>query len=278
MNASLPVHWLSSVCLVVSVSVTGCGPSFPGNGASEQEMREAESPERRMFAVMSRYYCEHKRWPKTLEELEAFEESIEATHLDTGEFQNPTLESPRAVVLTLGYDNSIGVRRKVSFIAPPRCDEDKRDGEISIAAGRIRFEVPSGFSLMGGQEVKKRWRAPPFPDAAWRDPSGVLIAIRFGDVEVAPAELESLEPSLAEAYESSVPALVWKRKGPRVSEDTVMLEHAFESDSSTGRLVNFVISTSFEGKLLAITLIGKIEDAERVEGLAQQVENSLRLQ
>jgi len=269
---------LSIAALLISLAMTGCGASTAGVGTLDEGAREADTPEKRMFSVMTRYYCEHKRWPKTLEDVEAYHESVLETPLDTKEFRNPTLESSRAVVLTLSYDNAIGVRRKISFIAPPRCDDEKVDGEISIAAGRIRFEVPSGFSLMGTKAVKDRWRSPPFPDAAWRDESGVLIAIRFGDVDVAPAELESLEPSLAEAYESSVPSLAWVRKGPRKIDEKVILEHAFESDSSTGRLVNFVVSTSFDGKLLAITLIGRVEDSKRLELMAEQVENSLRLE
>jgi hypothetical protein len=230
-----------------------------------------------MFSVMSRYYCEHKGWPRTLDDVRAFAESVDDSSIDTDKFKNSTLESSRAVVLTLSYDNSVGTRRKVSFIAPPRCDDDKVDGEISIAAGRIRFEVPTGFALMSGEAIRGRWKAPPFPDAVWRDESGVLIAIRFGDVEVTSAELQTLAPSLTEAYEASVPSLAWMRHGPRVIEDRTILEHEFESDSSTGRLINFVISTSFDEKLLAITLISRAEDTARVEDMATQVENSLRI-
>ena len=259
------------VLCVVLVIVTGCGTSSVGPEG------ESESSEKHMFSVMSRYYCEHKRWPKTMDEVEAFAESVDESSIETGQFQNPTLESSRAVVLTLAYDNNLGARRKVSFIAPPRCDDEKVDGEISIAAGRIRFEVPTGFTLMSVEAIKGRWKTPPFPDAVWRDESGVLIAIRFGDVEVTSAELQTLEPSLTEAYEGSVPSLTWIRHGPRMIADRTILEHEFESDSSTGRLTNFVISTSFDDKLLAITLIGRAEDAARVEEMATHVESSLRI-
>ncbi len=262
---------------VVLVITMGCGASSVGPEGAGESTRKPESSEKRMFSVMSRYYCEHKRWPKTLDEVEAFAESVDESSIETGKFQNPTLESSRAVVLTLGYDNNLGTRRKVSFIAPPRCDDEKVDGEISIAAGRIRFEVPTGFVLMSGEAIKERWKAPPFPDAVWRDESGVLIAIRFGDVEVTPAELQPLEPSLTEAYEGSVPSLTWLRHGTRLVADRIVLEHEFESDSSIGRLVNFVISTSFDGKLLAITLIGRADEVARVEEMATHVESSLRI-
>jgi hypothetical protein len=130
---------------------------------------------------------------------------------------------------------------------------------------------------MSADAVKARWKAPPFPDAVWSDENGVLIAIRFGDVEVTSEELEALAPSLTEAYEGSVPSLKWVRQGPRTIDDRTVLEHEFESDSSTGRLVNFVISISFDEKLLAITLISRAEDAARVGDIATQVESSLRI-
>lgn len=263
--------------LAALVIISGCGASSVTPVGEGEPVQGVESSEKRMFSVMSRYYCEHKRWPKTLEEVQAFAESVEDGRFALEEFQKPSLTSSRAVVLTLGYDTELGARRKVSFIAPPRCDEEKIDGEISIAAGRIRFEVPPGFTLMTSEAVKGRWKAPPFPDAVWRDEDGLLIAIRFGDVEVTSAELEELAPSLAEAYEGSVPSLKWVRQGPRVIDDRTVLEHEFESDSSNGRLVNFVISTSFDDKLLAVTLISRAEDAERVEKVATQVENSLRI-
>jgi hypothetical protein len=263
--------------LVALVIITGCGGSSVAPEGEGESVRGAQSSEKRMFSVMSRYYCEHKRWPKTLDEVTDFAESVEEEGLAINDFLNPRLTSSRAVVLTLGYDTELGARRKVSFIAPPRCDDEKVDGEISIAAGRIRFEVPTGFALMNAEAVKARWRASPFPDAVWRDEDGLLIAIRFGDVEVTSMELEALVPSLTEAYESSVPSLKWLRKGHRVIDSRAVLEHEFESDSSTGRLVNFVISTSFDDKLLAISLMSRVEDAERVEKVAAQVESSLRI-
>lgn len=272
------VRLVSHVLLIAPLVITtGCGASSVGPAGASESIRKPASAEKRMFSVMSRYYCEHKRWPKTLDEMGAFAESVDESPIDTGKFQNPTLESSRAVVLTLSYDNNLGARRKVSFIAPPHCDDEKVDGEISIAAGRIRFEVPTGFALMSGEAIKGRWKNPPFPDAVWRDDSGVLIAIRFGDVEVTSSELQTLAPSLTEAYEGSVPSLTWMRHSPRVIDDRTILEHEFESDSSTGRLINFVISTSFDEKLLAITLIGPAKDAARVEEMATQVESSLRI-
>lgn len=276
MNLLRSVSCLFFIVALVTMSGCGASSSVGPEGASES-IRKPESAEKRMFSVMSRYYCEHKRWPKTMDEAHAFSESVDEDSIDIRDFRNPTLESPRAVLLTLGYDNSSGTRRKVSFIVPPRCDDEKDDGEISIAAGRIRFEVPPGFTLMSGEAIKGRWKNPPFPDAVWRDDSGVLIAIRFGDVEVTSAELRTLAPSLTEAYEGSVPSLKWIRQGPRLIEDRTILEHEFESDSSTGRLVNFVISTLFDEKLLAITLISRAEDAGRVGEMATQVENSLRI-
>ena len=277
MELQIASRCVLAVCLLVSVVLTGCGVASSSGKRSEGDRQQPASPEQEMFSVMSRYYCEHKSWPATLEQLEAFDQSVNEAPIDIRTFKNPTLEASRAVVLTLGYDNELGVRRKISFIAPPRCDDEKTDGEISIAAGRIRFEVPTGFALMGGEAVKQRWRAAPFPDAAWRDERGILIAIRFGDVEVQPAELVSLDASLTEAYESSVPSLVWVRKGPREVEGRVLLEHAFESDSSTGKLVNFVVSTSFDGKLLAITMTGNSQDVDRVDAIVQKVETSLRI-
>jgi hypothetical protein len=175
----------------------------------------------------------------------------------------------------MNYRSVSGEERKVSFIAPPQCVGANSDGRVSIAAGRIRFDLPVGFRLMGGADVKARWKNPPYPDAGWKSEGDLIIAIRFGDIEVSEQELAGLSSELQRAYEGSVPGISWLKKEPMAVNGRTLLEHEFESDSSRGRVVSYVISSSFDQKLVAITVIGPVSKTAEVDDVARQIERTL---
>lgn len=266
------------VSLVFALVLSGCAMRR-APGGDQGAARGPESLEKRMFRVMSEYYCAHSAWPPQWDQFVEFagDQGGDTKVYDT--VKSPVIDSPRAIVLTLGYQREGGVRRKVTFIAPPSCskDENKDKQRVSIVGGRVGFVLPDGFSLMKGEPVKEYWKKPPRPDAAWQAANGVVIAIRFGDVSVQPEELLSFSDSITEAYDTSVPGLVWRQREPLTSHEPVLLRHEFESDSSRGRLLNFVISTSFDGRLLAITIVGVVEEAESIEQAAERLLGSLEV-
>ncbi len=269
------------VTLLTVTSLFGCSSTSPNpNGAGGDgglTVRKPELLEKQLFESMRDYYCDHKRWPESLDDVEAFEVARGANEGLFADFKKPHFESQRAIILTMNYENSVGVERKVSFIAPPQCEGGSSEGRVSIAAGRIRFALPSGFRLMGGADVKARWKNPPYPDAAWMGDSEILIAIRFGDVEVAEGELSGLSAELQEAYERSVPGLVWIKKEALAVKGRTLLEHEFESDSSRGRIASYVISAAFDRRLVAITVVGPADHRAEIDDVARSVEQTLSI-
>jgi hypothetical protein len=259
-------------------SLFGCSSTASGPGAGgESIVRQPEVLEKQLFESMRDYYCERKQWPESLDDVEAFEVARGADEKLFAEFRNPRFTSQRAIILTMNYENALGAERKVSFITPPQCDDGDSEERVSIAAGRIRFGLPSGFRLMGGADVKARWKNPPYPDAVWIGDSDILIAIRFGDVEVSEADLVGLSAELTEAYERSVPGLGWLKKEAIAVKGRTLLEHEFDSDSSRGRIVSYVISASFDRRLVAITVIGPAAQLAQVDEIARSVEQTLSI-
>lgn len=241
-------------------------------------VRPPEEFEEQAFKAMSSFYCEYKRWPENWQEFQEFVTSVGLGETVGADFPSASLESPRAIITTLDYQNMLGSPRKVSFIAPPQCEKAKDPEQVVMCGGRVTFRLPQGFSLMGGVAVKERWRAPPYPDAAWRGQSGgYIIAFRFGEVLVDRGAIADFKETLEAAYETSIPGLKWVQREVVEQNNLPLLLHEFESNSSRGRLATIVLSASFDGKLLSINVVGPVEGRSKVEELARLVTTSLRL-
>jgi|GEM_PF-1415970 len=268
------------VCISIA-TLFGCSSSVSTPPAEPAQsaliLRQPELVEKRLFSTVSDYYCEHKRWPASFADIEAFEERRGRPASELAEFRMPVISSQRAIVMTIKYQNALGVERTVSFIAPPRCDSGSDSSRVSIAAGRIKFSLLDGCELLSGKEIKRKWKAPPYPDVVWRGDDEILIAVRFGDVAVGKEEVRGLAPDIEAAYESSVPGLVWIQGDANHNGSVEGVVHEFESDSSRGRLVTRVFSTSFDGRLMAITVIGLATDRARVDEVAAAIDESLSI-
>jgi hypothetical protein len=146
---------------------------------------------------------------------------------------------------------------------------------VAIAGDGVVFTLPEGFSLLKGKEVKERWKAPPFPDAAWHRDDGVLVAVRFGDLDLSDEQVPDALQDMVEAYEAAVPSLVWRSKSAVSISGKAMLRHEFESTSSSGQLLNIVYSGSYDGRLFAVTITGPVTVAEELSDVARQTEETL---
>jgi hypothetical protein len=130
---------------------------------------------------------------------------------------------------------------------------------------------------MKGSQIVRHWRAPPYPDAAWTADDGTLVAVRFGDIELETSEIASFLQDVTEAYQASVPSLVWHSQDVKKLGSTTMLRHEFENISSRGKLLNVVLSGSFDHRLFAITVTGPVERVESIEQAAQSIESTLKV-
>jgi hypothetical protein len=242
-------------------------------------VRPAESVEQQAFQAMSAFYCSRKRWPLEWSEFAAEQSKVPGSSAWLHHFVRAKIEVSRAIVATVRYYDEAGGQKQVHFIAPPECGSSRSPQEISIAAGRVGFRLPAGFSSLGGREIKERWKNPPYPDTAWEDPvSGVVLAVRFGETAVEPSGLSELKPVLDEAYASSIPGIKLLVSGVRHGAGPDRLVHYFESDSSRGRLLTLSMGFSFDGKLLVLNVIGPVQARAAVEQVAVAVRADLTLQ
>jgi hypothetical protein len=271
---------------VGAVGVCGChspsnevAPSPPTPATVVQQTpRPPETSEQIAFREMSAFYCVHKRWPQSWSEFaDGFKELAWVK-----EFQQAELTTPRAIASLVRFRDASGAAKNVAFIAPPKCAPELSANDsrsVSIAAGRVSLMVPHGFLILKGSDIQTRWGRAPYPDVAWEDPiSRVVVALRFGEIDLAPQGLEDLKPELEAAYQESVPGLVWLSRAFRKDDGPVRLVHHFESDSSRGRLSTMAFTFSFDGKLLTLTVVGPAEQRAAVEQVAVAVRSTLRLQ
>ncbi len=252
--------------------VAGCArePASP--------VRPPEEFEKETFQAISTFYCEYKRWPNDWKEFKDFLDSIGKGDSLGEDYRGATLESPRAILVTLNYDTLLGSPSRVSFIAPPQCEPPANPKDTLMCGGRISLRLPPEFSVMGGVAVKERWRAPPYPDAAWRSKSGgYVVALRFWEVMVEPGAIEQFKETWEASYETSIPGLTWVVREVVEQDGRTFLAHEFESDTSRGRTVTVVVSTSFDGKLFSVNIAGPIEGRTQVEAYAREIMHSLKL-
>jgi hypothetical protein len=269
----LPRSFFSPISLILAVwAITLCGCS----STTPPEVRPPDIEERDLFQEMSAFYCKEQRWPATWDEFIAAEPNNERAALYTSSFLHAELSSPRAILLTLRYTNAQGGDRKVSFIAPPECGEAKSDGRVSIAAGRVSFRVPVEFQVLDAKAIKEKWKSGPYPDVAWRDSRGIFITVSFGEVPLTPAEMEGFKEELEEAYESSLPNLSWIDRRIEEVDGSPELVHEFLSESPNGLLVSYVISRSFDGRHLSLSIAGPGERQAEVERVGFHVRQTLR--
>jgi len=260
---------LSVLCL----ASVGCAPRG-GNS-----LRAPESSEERTFQFLSAFYCKEKRWPQSWEEFSVFARArAEGGQVLEG-FNRAQFSSQRAILLTLDYQDAKGAARRVSFIAPPQCGAFNDPSVVSMAAGRVLFKLPHGFSVLGGEAVQERWKRPPYPDAAWEDSiSTVVIALRFGEVPLPAGGIVALKDKLESSYQSSVTNLSWLVRKVKKQGAVDFLLHEYESDSVKGRLLTASITLPFDGKLLTLNVVGPVDQRQAIEAVAEELYASLRLE
>ncbi len=259
--------------MMVCMLVMGCA----GRGGSA--LRAPESNEERAFQFLSAFYCKEKRWPAGWDEFTTFALPRDGGGELIGSFSNVQLSSPRAILLTLDYNDSSGTSRRVSFIAPPQCSTNSDRSVVSMAAGRVWFKLPYGFAVLGGKEIEERWKRPPYPDAAWEDSiSGVVIAVRFGEVELPAGGMSAIKSKLEKSYEAAITNLSWRIRKIKMQGSTEFLLHEYESDSVKGRLLTASLTFGFDGKLLTINVVGPADQRHAVETVAEAVHASFRLE
>jgi hypothetical protein len=128
---------------------------------------------------------------------------------------------------------------------------------------------------MKGDQIRSRWKAPPYPDAAWASSDGAIVAVRFGEEGIKASEVAALGSDLAEAYKEAVPGLLWRSQELATAGASPVVISEFESDSSLGRIVNVVLSSSYDGRLFAITVTGAVAQADAVRELSAAIKDTL---
>ncbi len=265
---------------VLGFILVGCSASnnvSPENANEELSNAAPASIGQRLFESVQAFYCSFGAWPESWEELRAslgYDSEIDS------EFQMVRvveMHSPRAIVLQMAYEEHNGQIVKSLFIAPPSCsvkgESEASVGSVEMAGGRIRFVLPDGLAQLSTEQLREKWSKPPRPDSAWSSDQGVVLAIRFGELDIDRDSLDILLDTLGVAYEQAIPSIEWISRRHISSRDRLFLLHEFESDAESGRITTGVLSTSFDGKLLSITVTA---DADRRSDVEQYVSDLLQ--
>lgn len=233
---------------------------------------------------LSLFYCEQRRWPASWEEFATWAAGAPSPLVSKvgssprDSFVGAKLTSPRAILLTVAYTDTMNVERLVSYSAPPTCEPNPDPAIVALAGERVTFQLPEGFALLNTAVIQERWKNGAYPDVAWEDANqSVILAVRFGEAQISPQDLHTLARPLEQAFTKSVPKIAWLAKRVKSGGEQPRLIHEFESDSSRGRLVTVGMSFSFDDKLLSINLVGPAEKRKEVETAAEAVRATLRL-
>lgn len=230
-----------------------------------------------LFDSAQAFYCSFGTWPESWDELRASLSYDSRIFSELQMVRVIEMHSPRAIALRVVFEEKNGQIVKSLFIAPPTCsgkgEPAASAGSVEMAGGRIRFVLPNALSQLSTEQLKKKWNKPPRPDSAWSSDQGVVLAIRFGELDIDRDSLDVLLDTLGVAYEQAIPSIEWISRRHISSRDRLFLLHEFESDAESGRIITGVLSTSFDGKLLSITLTA---DADRRSDVEQYVSDLVR--
>jgi hypothetical protein len=230
-----------------------------------------------LFDSVQAFYCSFGTWPESWEELRASLSYDSRIFSELQMVRVIEMHSPRAIALRVVFEEKNGQIVKSLFIAPPSCSGEGEPvasaGSVEMVGGRIRFVLPSALSQLSTERLKEKWNKPPRPDSAWSSDQGVVLAIRFGELDIDRDSLDVLLDTLSVAYEQAIPSIEWISRRHISSRDRLFLLHEFESDAESGRIITSVLSTSFDGKLLSITLTA---DADRRSDVEQHVSDLVR--
>jgi hypothetical protein len=298
----------SLVVLIVTLALTtGCSAVSKPQSKSGDKVTHTEQSapnsistaarfEQRLFKLTSDYYCTNGDWPRSWSDLLSFatKGANQNSSAAAPEWLNltvePTLSSARAIALTVSYTNQSGVKRRANFIAPPSCgDDDAADSaqeQVSVAGGGVRFKLPGGYKLINPKELKQRWKTAPFPDAGWEEGEdhGVLIALRFSEIEANSSDLAELSEEMADAYEISFPSIIWSAREERVIGGKPYIYQAFQGAAASSgdafansAIESVVLAGIFHGRLFSITVTAPVGGADLVTRTAMIIEDSLRV-
>jgi hypothetical protein len=270
MLAMVRIYTLASVALLCSL--VACSPTTP------VEPVKVTSADEQNFEVMTSFYCDKQRWPQTLGEIEAW---AKENARDFIAYPDAKLLNTRRIVVSIDYRKetdarttpaAVPERRTVSFIAPPRCSAPSDDpAHVSMAGGGVQFRLTPAFRPLNRAEMQERWGAGPYPDVAWKTKEGVLISVRFGEMDLDRGSLRTLLDPLVGAYTQSRKGIRWRSKKFGKMGTTEWIRLSFESDSQKGRLYNSSFTSTFQGKDLTLALSAPIAEEKELVALSKAV-------
>lgn len=282
MRNSYRKHTLLFILISVSC-LAGCGSSNTVSPEPEAKKVAVDTPTtvtEQLFEVMKTFYCTFGSWPSSWEEVQA-SGLFESKRFDLLEaITGVEMKSPRAIVQIVSYRDASGALIKSAFLAPPTCGseppESRERQRMVMAGGRISFDLSDAFKMLSREEIQARWRSSPLPDAAWISSEEIVLAIRFGELEVGREELPELLDALADAYEQAIPSLRWIQREVGSQNGNPYLIHEFESEGAHEPIVTGVVSTSFDSRLVSVTVTGKKSLLVDVEALTSELLTGMR--
>jgi len=151
-------------------------------------------------------------------------------------------------------------------------------GTVSLADGRLSFEIPNGFRALTSGEIGLKYPSARPPQYAYaNDRGGVSIAVTFSDTVVDLEQLPELQQAMEQMLPRIVPGLRWiTRESVEINGRTwIHFEHL--SSAVDTDIHNHMYMTSLDGRMLGINMNSTVEAYAAARPALTRSRNSIRV-
>ncbi len=149
---------------------------------------------------------------------------------------------------------------------------------VSLANGRLTFEVPRGFRAMTSEEIALKFpKASPPQYVYANERGGVSIAVTFSQAVVPLERLPALKSAMEQMLPRMTPGLKW------ISRETVEINgqpwiHLEMTSSAVDTDIhNHMYLTAFDGRMLGINMNSTVKEYKAVAKALVRSRNSIRV-
>jgi hypothetical protein len=149
---------------------------------------------------------------------------------------------------------------------------------VSLAEGRLSFEVPDGFRPLTAEEIALKYPNGNPPGYAYaNERADVSIAVQFSAAGVAPSELPRLQASMEQTLPRVIPGLQWLTREIVEIDGRGWVHLELTSFAVDTDIHNHMYLTSFDGRMLGINMNSTVGAYEGVRAALGRTRDSIRV-